>query len=98
MTVLNLSYNFPVFNEKTFGLVYNLTVGGGSLMDFKFDLIQDKVEFFEAYDIKSLEKKINEQIEHNKAILLGVNHVSHQMHIDEDGRKFYSAVVHFKAK
>ncbi|HEY4549189.1 MAG TPA: DUF2536 family protein, partial [Bacillus sp. (in: firmicutes)] len=23
---------------------------------------------------------------------------SHQMHIDENGRTFYSAVVHFKAK
>jgi len=45
-----------------------------------------------------LEKKINEQIEINKAILLTVHSVSHQMHIDENGRTFYSAVVHFKAK
>jgi hypothetical protein len=67
-------------------------------MNFQFDLIQDKVEFFEANNINTLEKKINEQIEINKAILLTVHSVSHQMHVDEHGRTFYSAVVHFKAK
>ena len=66
-------------------------------MNFQFDLIQDKVEFFEATNIKTLEKKINEQIEVNKAILLTVHSVAHQIHIDENGRTFYSAVVHFKA-
>lgn len=63
-----------------------------------FDLIQDKVEFFEAADVKTLEKKINEQIEQNKALMLEVHHVSHQMHVTENGQRFYSAVVHFKAK
>ncbi|MBB5324854.1 hypothetical protein HNQ34_001952 [Anoxybacillus tepidamans] len=63
-----------------------------------FDLIQDKVEFFEAADLKTLEKKINEQIEQNKALMLEVHHVSHQMHVTENGQRFYSAVVHFKAK
>jgi hypothetical protein len=67
-------------------------------MNFKFDLIEDKVEFYEATSLKELEKKINSQIEHNKAILLSVHHVSHQMHLDENGRTYYSAVVHFKAK
>jgi hypothetical protein len=67
-------------------------------MNFQFDLIKDKVEFFEATDIKTLEKRINEQIEINKAILLAVHSVSHQMHLDENGRTFYSAVVHFKVK
>ena len=67
-------------------------------MNFQFDLIDDKIEFFEANDLKTLEKKINEQIENNKALLLAVNSVSHQMHIDENGRRLYSAVVHFKAK
>jgi hypothetical protein len=67
-------------------------------MDFKFDLIEDKIEFFEGYDLKTLEKKINEQIDHNKALLLSVHSVSHQMHVDENGKPFYSAVVHFKAK
>ncbi|MBU8730331.1 YrzA family protein [Cytobacillus firmus] len=67
-------------------------------MNFQFDLIEDKVEFFEALALKDLEMKINAQIEHNKAILLTVHHVSHQMHLDENGRTYYSAVVHFKAK
>lgn len=67
-------------------------------MQFHLDLLEDKVEFFEAVDLASLEKKIEQQIEHNKAIMLGVHSVSHQMHIDPDGRTFYSAVVHFKLK
>ena len=67
-------------------------------MNLHFDLIEDKIEFFEAQDLKTLEQKINIQIENNKAILLSVHHVSHQMHIDENGRPFYTAVVHFKAK
>jgi hypothetical protein len=67
-------------------------------MNFQFDMIEDKVEFFEAADLKTLEKKINDQIEVNKAILLTVHHVSHQMHVDENGRGYYSAVVLFKAK
>lgn len=67
-------------------------------MDFKFDLIEDKIEFFESNDLKTLERKVNEQIDNNKALLLTVHTVSHQMHVDENGRPFYSAVVHFKAK
>jgi hypothetical protein len=67
-------------------------------MNFQLDLIQDKIEFFEADSIKSLEKKIQAQVDINKAILLEVNSVSHQMHITEEGLRFYSAVVHFKAK
>ncbi|MBB6445940.1 YrzA family protein [Bacillus benzoevorans] len=67
-------------------------------MDFKFDLIEDKIEFFAGNDLKTLEKKINEQIDHNKALLISVHSVSHQMHVDENGKPFYSAVVHFKAK
>lgn len=67
-------------------------------MNITLDLIQDKVEFFEATDITSLEKKINEQIEHNKALMLEVHSVSHQMHVAENGKRFYSAVVHFKLK
>ncbi len=67
-------------------------------MNFEFSLLEDKVEFFEAPDLKSLEKKINEQIDHNRAIMLGVHSVSHQMHVDEEGRRFYSAAVHFKLR
>ncbi|MBD1382057.1 YrzA family protein [Metabacillus arenae] len=67
-------------------------------MNFQLDFIKDKVEFFEAETLKDLERKINEQIENNKAILLEVHSVSHQMHVSVEGRRFYSAVVHFKAK
>ena len=67
-------------------------------MNFQIDFIEDKVEFFEDTDLLALEKKINEQIDINKAILLAVQSVSHQMHVDENGRRFYSAVVHFKLK
>ncbi len=67
-------------------------------MNISFDIIEDKVEFFEETSLKELEKKINTQIEVNKTILLGVHSVSHQMHVTEDGRKLYSAVVHFKQK
>ncbi|MFE8696804.1 YrzA family protein [Cytobacillus sp. FJAT-53684] len=67
-------------------------------MNFHLDLIEDKIEFFEAYDLKTLEKNISVQIENNRAILLSVHHVSHQMSMDENGRRYYSAVVHFKVK
>jgi hypothetical protein len=72
--------------------------GGMMDMNISLDLIEDKIEFFEADDLQTLEKKINEQIEHNKALLLHVHHVSHQMHVAENGKRFYSAVVHFKVK
>ncbi|MCM3002581.1 DUF2536 family protein [Priestia koreensis] len=68
-------------------------------MNFHLNMIQDKIEFFEAHDLDTLEKKINEKIEQNTAIMLEVKHVSHQMSIDYDkGLKWYSAVVHFKYK
>ncbi|QED48724.1 DUF2536 family protein [Cytobacillus dafuensis] len=67
-------------------------------MNFNLELIDDKIEFFDAHDLKTLEKNINTQIDHNKAILLSVHHVSHQMSVDENGKRFYSAVVHFKSK
>ncbi|MDX8364122.1 DUF2536 family protein [Cytobacillus sp. IB215665] len=65
-------------------------------MDFSLDILKDKVEFFEAQDLATLEKKVNEQIEVNKAILLELHHISHQMQFDQDGRRYFSAVVHFK--
>jgi Protein of unknown function (DUF2536) len=61
-------------------------------------LIQDKIEFFEAESLKTLEQKIQAQIEINQAIMLQVHSVSHQMYVSEEGRRFYSAVVHFKLK
>lgn len=68
-------------------------------MNFQFDMIEDKIEFFESHDLKDLEKQISTKIEQNKAILLEVKSVSHQMAVDYDkGKKLYSAVVHFKLK
>lgn len=68
-------------------------------MSFTFEMIEDKVEFFEAASLALLEKKINEQIDNNKALMLEVHHVSHQMMMDpESKRPYYSAVVHFKLK
>ncbi|MGM9928587.1 MAG: DUF2536 family protein [Bacillus sp. (in: firmicutes)] len=67
-------------------------------MNISFDMIEDKVEFFEATTIQELEKKIQAQIDINKSIMLGVHSVNHQMHVSEDGRRLYSAVVHFKYK
>ncbi|UYO30798.1 YrzA family protein [Bacillus halotolerans] len=66
-------------------------------MNFQLDLIKDKVEFFEATSLQELEKKINTQIENNKAIMLRVKSVSHQTAV-ADGKFFYSAVVHFAAE
>lgn len=68
-------------------------------MAFSFEMIEDKIEFFEAASLAVLEKKINEQIDHNKALLLEVSSVSHQMCFAPDSKTpHYSAVVHFKLK
>lgn len=67
-------------------------------LNFSFDVIEDKVEFFEAYDLKTLEKKISAQIEVNKAILLTVSSVSHQVVMSDNGKPYFTAVVHFKMK
>lgn len=68
------------------------------LMNFQFDLIEDKVEFFEANNLIALQKKIESQIDENRAILLGVHSVTHQMHVNENGQTYFTAVVHFKKK
>ncbi|MEH7082101.1 DUF2536 family protein [Neobacillus drentensis] len=67
-------------------------------MNFQFELIEDKVEFFEANNLKTLQKKIESQIDENRAILLSVHSVSHQMHVSENGQTYFTAVVHFKKK
>ncbi|MEO2074551.1 MAG: DUF2536 family protein [Bacillus sp. (in: firmicutes)] len=67
-------------------------------MNFQFELIEDKVEFFEATNLKTLQKKIESQIDENRAIMLGVHSVSHQMHVNENGQTYFTAVVHFKKK
>ncbi len=70
----------------------------GSQMNFQLDFIEDKVEFFEADNLKTLQKKIESQIDENRAIMLSVHSVSHQMHVNENGQTYFTAVVHFKKK
>ncbi|GGF95103.1 YrzA family protein [Paenibacillus abyssi] len=68
-------------------------------MSFSLSRIENKIEFFEAYDLITLEQKINIQIENNKALLLDVFSISHNAVFDPNANKMlYSAVVHFKAK
>ncbi|WP_160722212.1 DUF2536 family protein [Bacillus sp. USDA818B3_A] len=67
-------------------------------MNFQLDFIEDKVEFFEANNLKTLQKKIESQIDENRAIMLSVHSVSHQMHVNENGQTYFTAVVHFKKK
>ena len=67
-------------------------------MEFKLDLIEDKVEFFEATSIQNLEKQIQQKIDQNKAIMLSVHNVSHQIHTTPEGKPIYTAVVHYKLK
>lgn len=67
-------------------------------MNLELKLIEDKIEFFEATDLKDLERKIAAQIEVNKDILLTVASVSHQMYVNDNGQKYFTAVVHFKRK
>jgi hypothetical protein len=68
-------------------------------MSFMLERITDKVECFEAYDMKILEKKIEEQIEKNKALMLQVHNVTHSVVFDPNHKKMhYSAIVHFKAQ
>jgi hypothetical protein len=67
-------------------------------MNITLDILQDKVEFHQAYDLKELERTIEERIDVNKALLLKVHAVQHQVVFDPVRNKLhYSAVVHFKA-
>lgn len=77
-------------------LVLTTLIFGGIYMSITFDLLEDKVEFFESNDLKSLEKAITRQIDTNKALMLKVHSISHQVCIDSDGRPHYTAMVHFK--
>jgi hypothetical protein len=67
-------------------------------MSFMLDKMENKIEFFEAYDLITLERKIAEQIDNNKALLLDVFSISHNIVFNPLQNKLhYSAVVHFKA-
>lgn len=68
-------------------------------MELFLDAIDSKVELFEAYELKTLERQIEMQIENNKALLLDVKHVQHQATFDPvRNRMLYTAVVHFARK
>jgi hypothetical protein len=68
-------------------------------MEFRLDLIETKIECFEASNLKSLEEQIGKAIEVNKALMLDVHAVSHQAVFDPRSEKMrYSAVVHFRLK
>ncbi|QAY68029.1 DUF2536 family protein [Paenibacillus protaetiae] len=68
-------------------------------MNFQLDLFENKVELFEAYDLKSLEKQIETQITNNQALLLDVSSIQYQVTFHPNiGKMLYSAAVHFKLK
>jgi hypothetical protein len=66
-------------------------------MSIFLDKMENKIEFFESYDLNTLEKKINEQIDNNKALLLTIFSISHNVVFNPLKNKIlYSAIVHFK--
>ncbi|WP_315794501.1 DUF2536 family protein [Paenibacillus sp. BIC5C1] len=68
-------------------------------MEITLDIIKDKVECLQAYDFNELERSIEERIGMNKALLLRVKQVQHQVTFDPLRNKMlYSAVVHFAAE
>ncbi|RXZ76716.1 DUF2536 family protein [Paenibacillaceae bacterium] len=68
-------------------------------MDFILDKMDTKIEFFEAYSLKTLEAQIDQQVQINKALLLDVHAIQHQTVFDPAREKMlYTAVVHFKTK
>ena len=68
-------------------------------MEISLDMIKDKVECLQAYDFKELERAIEDRIGMNKALLLRVKQVQHQVTYHPINNKMlYSAVVHFAAE
>ncbi|CAH1221888.1 MULTISPECIES: DUF2536 family protein [unclassified Paenibacillus] len=67
-------------------------------MEISLDMIKDKVECLQAYDFHELERAIEDRIGMNKALLLRVKQVQHQVTFDSlRDKMLYSAVVHFSA-
>jgi len=61
--------------------------------------IEDKIECLEAFDMGTLEKKIAEQVELNKALMLRVHAVHHQATFHPlHNKMLYTAILHFKGK
>ncbi|MBR2566008.1 MAG: DUF2536 family protein [Paenibacillus sp.] len=68
-------------------------------MEISLDMIKDKVECLQAYNLQELERAIDERIGVNKALLLRVKQVQHQVTFDPVRNKMlYSAVVHFSVE
>ncbi len=68
-------------------------------MEFRLDLMETKIEFFEANQLQILEQQIAKHIDMNKALMLDVHSVQHQVTFHPGTEKMiYSAVVHFKIK
>lgn len=66
-------------------------------MSFNLSLIEHKIECFEAYNFKELERKIDQQIENNKALLLEPVTIQHQTLYHPELQKIvYTAIIHFK--
>lgn len=65
-------------------------------MEISLDIMKDKVECLQAYDFHELERAIDERMGVNKALLLRVKQVQHQVTFDPVRNKMlYSAVLHF---
>ncbi|WP_409345709.1 DUF2536 family protein [Paenibacillus sp. MBLB4367] len=68
-------------------------------MDFILDKLETKIELFEAYDLTTLERRIEERIDINKALMLDVHAIQHNVTFNPVHNKMlYTASVHFKAK
>ncbi|MCQ4086368.1 DUF2536 family protein [Saccharibacillus sp. JS10] len=65
-------------------------------MGIILDNMQDKVECLQSYDFRELERLIEERMEINKALMLRVKNVQHQVTFDPVRNKMmYSVVLHF---
>lgn len=68
-------------------------------MDFRLDLLDHKIEFYEAFSLKELERIVEQQIDNNKALLLEPFSIEHHVTFHPGREKMlYTAVIHFKAK
>jgi len=68
-------------------------------MNFRLDLMESKIEFYEAFTLQELEKKITVQIDNNKGLMLEPYSVSHQATFHPLHEKMlYTAVVHYRLK
>jgi len=66
-------------------------------MEFRLDLLETKIEFYEAFTLQELEGKITRQIDNNKALMLQPISVQHQAVFHPLHEKMlYTACVHYK--